>query len=527
MQRVLIIGAGPAGLTAAFELLKRNKKGEEPRFEVIILEESDAIGGISRTVRHSGCRMDIGGHRFFSKDQHVMDWWAAQMPLQGAMSFDDKMLSREKPLSPGGPDPEQTDRVMLIRQRISRIYYLDKFFDYPVSMKWRTIRNMGFMRTLKAGFSYLGAAIAKKPENSLEDFYINRFGRVLYSMFFEGYTEKLWGRHPSGIAADWGAQRVKGLSVRAMLKDMFRKASGKKDAQNTETSLIEEFWYPKFGPGQLWETVADEIEAMGGKIIKNCRVKEIGVKNGRVQAVLCERSGKDYIAQGHTVISSMPIKDLVAGLTGDPVPQDVREIAAGLPYRDFVTIGLLVHRLNLKNETNIPTLGNIVPDCWIYVQDTGVKLGRIQIFNNWSPYMVKDPEHTVWIGLEYFCNEGDDFWNMSEEECISFAAAELEKMGIIREKDVMDAHREKVKKAYPAYFDTYDRIGTVTDYLNGINGLYCVGRNGQHRYNNMDHSMVTAMRAAACIAGEETNKAAIWNVNTEQAYHEEKQENEP
>ena len=521
MKRVIIIGAGPAGLTAAWELLHRGG------FEVLVLEESDTVGGISRTVRHGGNRMDIGGHRFFSKDKEVMDWWAARMPLQGAMAYDDKMLSREKPLAENGPDPEQTDRVMLVRRRISRIYYLNKFFDYPISMKWQTFKNMGFVRTVKAGCSYLASVVSKKPEDSLENFYINRFGRVLYSMFFEGYTEKLWGRHPSGIAADWGAQRVKGLSVTGLVKDMFRKAFGKKNTGNTETSLIEEFWYPKFGPGQLWETVAAEVEAMGGKIVKNCRAKEIRVRDGRFHAVVCEREGKSYLAAGDALISSMPVKDLVAGMTGDPVPPEMQAIAAGLPYRDFVTVGLLVHRMNLKNETNIPTLGNIVPDCWIYVQDTGVKLGRIQIFNNWSPYMVKDPEHTVWIGLEYFCQEGDDFWNMTEEECARFAAEELEKIGVIDAGDVMDCHRERVKKAYPAYFDTYDRMEELTAWLNGIEGLYCVGRNGQHRYNNMDHSMLTAMRAVECVAGERTDKAEVWQVNTEQTYHEEKTEAAP
>ncbi len=520
MKRVVIIGAGPAGLTAAWELLKKN--GNE--LEVVILEESDTVGGISRTVRHGGNRMDIGGHRFFSKDKNVMDWWKARLPLQGAQAFDDALLGRDKPLAENGPNPETEDRVMLVRRRISRIYYLQKFFDYPISMKWQTFKNMGFVRTMKAGFSYLHSAVSKKPEDSLENFYINRFGRVLYSMFFEGYTEKLWGRHPSGIAADWGAQRVKGLSVLGLVKDMFRKAFGSKDAKNTETSLIEEFWYPKYGPGQLWETVAAEVEAMGGVIVKNCRAKEIQVENGRFAAVLCEREGKTYTAAGDALISSMPVKDLVAGMTGDAVPAEMQEIAAGLPYRDFVTVGLLVNRLNLKNETDIPTLGNIVPDCWIYVQDTGVKLGRIQIFNNWSPYMVKDPENTVWIGLEYFCSEGDEFWNMNDAECVDFATKELEKMGVISSGDVLDSHRERVKKAYPAYFDTYDRMNELTAWLNTIDGLYCVGRNGQHRYNNMDHSMVTAMRAAQCILGERQDKMDIWNVNTEQTYHEEQKE---
>ncbi|NTV91041.1 MAG: NAD(P)-binding protein, partial [Clostridiales bacterium] len=259
MKKIVIIGAGPAGLTAAFELLRRTREdGGLPvkdEFEVIILEETEAIGGISRTVRYKDNRMDIGGHRFFSKDSRVMDWWTSLMPLQGSPSYDDKKLGRESRLAETGPDPEKEDRVMLSRRRISRIYYNRKFFDYPISMTPQTFMNMGFVQTVKAGFSFLAASLHKLPETSLENFYINRFGRVLYSMFFEGYTEKLWGRHPREISADWGAQRVKGLSITAIIKDIFSKLLPG-GSRKVETSLIEEFIYPKYGPGQLWEIVA-------------------------------------------------------------------------------------------------------------------------------------------------------------------------------------------------------------------------------------------------------------------------------
>jgi protoporphyrinogen oxidase len=515
MRKIVIIGAGPAGLTAADELLE--KQGE---YEVTILEGSGVIGGISQTVRYNGNRMDIGGHRFFSKSDRVMNKWAELMPVQGKPSFDDIKLNREKKLSEGGPDPEKEDRVMLIRDRVSRIYYRKHFFDYPISMKKETIQNMGFGTTMKAGFSYLGSAMHKLPEDSLENFYINRFGRVLYGMFFEGYTEKLWGRHPRDISASWGAQRVKGLSIRAILKNMI---GGKnKDSKKVETSLIEQFWYPKFGPGQLWETVASDVTKKGADIHMNCTVTEIEKKNGIITAVICDTPDGKKRFEGDYFISSMPLKDLVAGITGEIPEKNIRDIAAGLPYRDFVTVGLLVNKLNLKNETNIRTLGDIVPDCWIYVQDTGVKLGRIQIFNNWSPYMVKDPEKTVWIGLEYFCSEGDDFWNMSDEKCVAFAENELVNMGIIDKDSVLDSHREKIKKAYPAYFDTYSEIDKLVSYLNTIDNLFCVGRNGQHHYNNMDHSMLTAMEAADAIKSENKDKTAIWNVNTEKEYQEEK-----
>lgn len=518
MEKVVIIGAGPAGLTAAYNLLKKSNE-----YEVEILEETQEIGGISRTVRYKDNRMDIGGHRFFSKDQDVMQWWKDILPIQGSPSYDDKILGREKTLEPGGPDPEKTDRVMLVRQRVSRIYYKKKFFDYPISMKPQTFINMGFVQTVKAGCSYLKSSVHKLPEDSLENFYINRFGRVLYSMFFEGYTEKLWGRHPREISADWGAQRVKGLSITAIIKDMFSKLIPSKKNREVETSLIEEFIYPKYGPGQLWETVAAEIEKMGGKIIKGASVNQIELDGEKIKSIsYVDENGQTVRKDGDIFISSMPIKDLVASM-GSAVPAKIQKIAKGLPYRDFVTIGLLVDKLNMKNLTKIKTLNNIVPDCWIYVQDTGVKLGRIQIFNNWSPYMVKDVDSKVWIGLEYFCDEGDSFWNMTDEESAEMATQELIRMGVIdSKKDVLDSHKEKVKKAYPAYFDTYKDIDQAIAYLNQYSNLYCVGRNGQHRYNNMDHSMVTSFETLNNILSGRKDKDNIWNVNTEKEYHEEK-----
>lgn len=512
MKNIVIIGGGPAGLTAAYELLKAGD------CKVTVLEASNTLGGISRTVNNKGNRMDIGGHRFFSKDERIMNWWSDIMPIQGKPSYDDKVLGHDKPFVKGGPDPEKSDEVMLLRERVSRIYYKKAFFDYPVSMNMNTIKNMGLLATMKAGFSYLYSCVKKLPEDNLENFYINRFGRVLYSMFFEGYTEKLWGRHPREISADWGAQRVKGLSITAIVKDMISKLMGTKNNANAETSLIEQFWYPKYGPGQLWELVGSKVCEMGGEILYGKEVSEIKTADGKITSVKC--GDEEFFAD--EFISSMPIKDLVNGMNA---PEDITRIATGLPYRDFVTVGLLVNKLRLVNKTNKRTLGNIVPDCWIYVQDKGVKLGRIQIFNNWSPYMVKDPAGTVWIGLEYFCDEGDSFWNMSEKDCVNFAVKELRKMGVIGKDAVLDSHREKVKKAYPAYFDTYSEFDKVREYLDGYQNLWCVGRNGQHRYNNMDHSMMTAIETAKAIQSGSTDKNAVWNVNTEKEYHEQKTNN--
>jgi protoporphyrinogen oxidase len=517
MKKVVIIGAGPAGLTAADTLLKQGKG----KYQIIILEESDCIGGISRTVEYNGNRMDIGGHRFFSKDERIMNWWKEKLPVQGSPSFDDKILNREKALALGGPDPEKDDDVFLVRNRVSRIYFLNKFFDYPISMKPQTFINMGLKRTVKSGVTYVSSTLHKREENSLEDLYINHFGKTLYSIFFEGYTEKLWGRHPSKIDPSWGRQRVKGISVTEVVKDAVAKVFNKNNKSN-ETSLIEEFNYPKYGPGQLWGKVADDVTSGGVKLIKNAKAVGLRKNNGKIKSVVYEKNGKRVVLDADIVMSSMPVKDLVDAMEFD-VPDNIKTIASGLPYRDFVTVGVLVDKLKIKNETNIKTMNNIVPDCWIYVQDTGVKLGRIQIFNNWSPYLVKDPENTVWIGLEYFCSEGDDFWNMTDDECYKLAVDELVSMGIIESKsNVIDHHREKVKKAYPAYFDTYCDMDKLIAYLNGFENLYCIGRNGQHRYNNMDHSMATAFEAVDVIVNNKRDKSSIWKVNTEQEYHEQK-----
>ncbi len=515
MKNAIIIGAGPAGLTAAYCLLR------DTDITPIILEEEDFVGGISRTVEHNGNRMDIGGHRFFTKNDEVNALWREMMPLQGKPARDDIILGNEKPLAEGGPDPETEDRVMLIRRRISRIYYLKKFFDYPISLKAETFKNMGFSRTMKAGFGYVKSAVVKKEEDSLANFYINRFGRPLYEMFFEDYTEKVWGRNPREIPADWGSQRVKGLSLMKAVGNAITKPFKKKGGK-VETSLIEQYSYPKKGPGQLYETMASEVERLGGRIIKGAKVTRIITEGDKVTKVVAVQGGEEVEYAADVFFSTMPVRDLVAGM-GDGVPAEVRRVADGLPYRDFMTVGLLVKKLGIENKTNLKTVGNIVPDCWIYIQEREVKLGRLQIFNNWSPYMVNDLENTVWIGLEYFCNEGDDQWNMSDEDFIAFAKGELASIGVIDEDDVLDAVRIKVKKAYPAYFDTYKEFDTVKSYLSGIENLWCIGRNGQHKYNNMDHSMLSAMEAVRCVKSGVTDKHDVWEVNTEKEYHEVKE----
>lgn len=519
VKKAVIIGAGPAGLTAAYELLSRSD------IKPVIIEENSFVGGISATLDYKNNKIDMGGHRFFSKSERVMDWWLKVLPLQGKPSKDDIMLNRNPEMSTlkDAPDPEKTDKVMLRRHRLSRIYYLKTFFNYPVSLNLNTIKGLGLWRMFKIGCSYMKAlAFPIKPEKSLQDFMINRFGKELYLTFFKDYTEKLWGIDCAEISAEWGAQRIKGISILKVLKQMLVSLSGKK-SKNVETSFIDSFFYPKFGPGHLWQSVADEVRSKGGVINLNEKVVKINQQNGKIVAVETQTANGDKkVYEGDIFISTMPVKDLITSL--NDVPADVKKVAEGLMYRDFRVVGVLLDKLKLKNTTEFRTVNNIIPDTWIYVQERDVKLGRIQVFNNWSPYLVEDFAHKVWIGLEYFCNEQDKIWTDDDKTFIDFAVNEADKIGIFDKKDVLDAYTHKVKKAYPAYFGSYDKFDEIKNYVNGFDNLYLVGRNGMHKYNNMDHSTLTAMKAVDYILGECKDRNEIWSVNTEAEYHEEKSE---
>ncbi len=530
----IIIGAGPAGLTAAYELL--DKTGIKP----IVYEMTDDIGGISKTINYKGNRIDIGGHRFFSKSDRIMEWWLNIIPLQGAAAKDDLILGRNVPLSWGGskrelrsgysrnvkaPDPEKIDKVMLIRNRVSRIFFLRKFFDYPVSLNFNTISNLGITRTIKIILSYIKIRLFPiKEERSIEDFFINRFGRELYLTFFKDYTEKIWGVPCAKIKPEWGVQRIKGLSIMKAILHAIKNIISKDPSiaqKKTETSLIEQFIYPKFGPGQMWEEVARIVRENGGKIYLKHKVIGLKHRNNRIVEVevMDETTGKTKNQNGDYFFSTMPVKDLIKSM-GDKVPPKVQQVAQGLIYRDFITVGLLLKKLKIKNQTKMETINDIVPDNWIYVQERDVKLGRIQIFNNWSPYMVND-EKTVWIGLEYFCNEGDDLWRKSDEDIMEFAIDELAKIDIIEKKDVLDSIVIRMPKAYPAYFGTYDQFHVIRKYTDSFDNLFLIGRNGMHRYNNMDHSMLTAIVAVENIIKGTRSKDNIWSINAEEEYHEE------
>lgn len=512
----LIIGAGPAGLTAALELLRRSD------ITPIVLEADTQVGGISRTVNHLGNRIDIGGHRFFSKSDWVMNWWKEILPVQaegsGPVRIAYQNQSRDVDVAPvTGADP---DRALLVRGRLSRIYYLRRFFDYPIKLSASTLGNLGPVRVLKISVSYAWATLfPRKPECSLEDFLVNRFGRQLYLTFFKDYTEKVWGVPCHEISAEWGAQRIKGLSVSSALKHALRKLFGLE--QNlVNTSLIERFLYPKFGPGQMWEEVANQVREKGGEIHFAQQVRSLRVVKGSVVSVLAWDAAADREVEFACdyAFSTMPVRDLVVGM--NDVPAEVRKVAEALPYRDFITVGLLAKKMRANPQSRSVNDNNMPPDNWIYIQESDVKVGRLQIFNNWSPGMVADLSK-VWMGLEYFCNEGDALWAMSDDELKVLAKTEMAKIGLLDEADVEDAVVIRMPKAYPAYFGSYTRFEVVREYLDSIQNLFPVGRNGMHRYNNQDHSMLTAKMSVDNILAGIISKENIWAVNVDDDYHEE------
>ena len=519
-KTAIIVGAGPAGLTAAYELLAQTD------IKPIVLEATGDLGGISKTINYKGNRIDIGGHRFFTKSDRVLRWWYNILPLQGEPACDDVVHGRKIPLSqePDAPDPERTDRVLLVRERISRIFFLKRLFDYPLSLSFHTLAGLGLIRTGKIALSYLRSAVLPiKPEESLEDFFINRFGRELYSTFFRDYTEKVWGVPCSRISAEWGAQRVKGLSIKRAITDAAKAiitSDSSVSQKGTEASLIRRFLYPKLGPGQMWTEVARVIREKGGEVHLRRKIVGLASQGKRITSamVLDEATGQTRKADGDYFLSSMPVKDLIAGLR-PCAPDDVCEVANGLVYRDFVTVGLLLKRLRIANNGHTAENDGLIPDCWVYIQEPHIRAGRVQIFNNWSPYLVADPEK-IWIGLEYFCSEGDDLWRMPRDDLVRLAVREMGGIGFVDPEDVLDATVIRTPKTYPAYFGTYNRFSTIRGFTDDFANLFLIGRNGMHKYNNIDHSMLSAMEAVANIAAGTKSKDNIWRINPGGEYHE-------
>jgi protoporphyrinogen oxidase len=518
----VIAGAGPAGLTAALELLRRSD------ITPIVFEADGQVGGISKTVDYRGNRMDLGGHRFFSKSDWVMRWWQEILPVATGQSEAGEILrlnyqGQSRDLVPELSGAASSDAVMLVRQRLSRIFYRRRYFDYPLKLNAATVMNMGLFETLRIGLSYGRAQLARRsPEVSLEDFFINRFGDRLYRTFFKDYTEKVWGVGCQVISSEWGAQRIKGLSItKAIAHAVAGRWRSAADAaqRRTETSLIERFLYPKFGPGQMWEEVARRIGIRGAQIHLGHRVVGIERNASEVTAVSVRENATGSVRRVPCdfFVSTMPICQLAAML--EPDDPDVVRIADRLPYRDFMTAGLLVRKMK-SNGSSRTTANGMPPDNWIYIQEPDVKIGRLQVFNNWSPALVSNPD-TIWLGLEYFCREGDDLWSMDNGRFLDFAAQELEKIQMIDRRDVLDGTVVRVPKAYPAYFGEYSEFGRIRAYLDRFSNLYPVGRNGMHRYNNQDHSMLAANSAVTSIIDRGLGKSAIWLINAEDSYHEE------
>jgi len=523
-KNIIVAGAGPAGLTLAYEVLKQSQAGS---FTPQLFEQDVQVGGISKTVNYKGNRMDIGGHRFFSKSDWVMDWWASHMSYdfteETEIAYQNK--TRTIDTSAVAQDSEGLMGKMLLRNRLSRIYFLRKFFDYPISLSIETIRNLGIVRMAKIGTAYVWSRVFPiREEKNLEDFLINRFGKTLYRTFFKDYTEKVWGIECHKISAEWGAQRIKGLSIISAIKHALfsRFQTNSFRQKNVETSLIEKFLYPQFGPGQMWEIVATKVQAQGGEISLQHRVTDLDVdyQNKRISKVKVQdiQSGKEVWQECDYFVSTMPVKFLTRMI--DQAPDSVKKVAEGLVYRDFITLGVLLKKLKKSKYTDSSDV-NMLPDNWIYIQEPDVRLGRLQIFNNWSPHLVAD-DNTVWLGLEYFCNEEDDLWTMDEAALTKLAISELESIGLIDSEDVLDHTVHKVEKTYPAYFGSYDQFPLLREYLDSFENLFLVGRNGMHRYNNQDHSMLTARYAAEAIISGQVDRDKIWDVNVDDDYHEEK-----
>ena len=484
-KKILIIGAGPAGLAAAFKL------SENPENEVIIFEKSDRVGGLSKTLEHNGYLFDLGPHRFFTKNKEVNEFWESILP------------------SPN----------MLLKDRFTRMFFNNKFFDYPLKLNYQNLNKLGFKEATNIFLSYLKARISpRQPEITLEDFYIDRFGKRLYEMFFAGYTEKVWGLPCNKIPKEWGQQRVKDLSLTKMLSDFFTKIIGLKNKEK-QVSLISQFSYPKYGSGFFYQTLADKLIKRGVKIELNTGLSEIIHEPEKIKESIGQNKNGQEIKIDNLdyVVSTMPIDELIKSL--NPIaPIEIRNISDRLPYRSSIIIAILYKELKIKNDSDLITEANIIPDNWIYVQDSGVKLGRISLFNNFSKSMLKD-KNLPWMSLEFFCNQNDEFWKKNDNELIAIAKEELKKIGLADPENFLTAKVVRVEKSYPAYFGAYAEFSKVKDYLDSFKNLLPCGRNGQHKYNNMDHSIAGGFAAANIIINDWNDKTALWSVNTGQDYN--------
>ena len=476
---IAIIGAGAAGLSAGYELL--SQLGD--KYSVCILESSNQVGGLAKSIDKNGFKIDIGGHRYFSKNPNIISWWNDILPKGDLLKV----------------------------RRHSKILYNQKLLDYPLSLKSETIKAIGFARGVGILTSFFRTANNKATISSLEDLYIKRFGFKLYDLFFNSYTKKLWGRYASEILPDWGYQRVNGLSISKAIANAFFPNN-----KNKEKSLVDCFYYPKYGSGYIWDKVAAEIQKMGGRILLGECVTDIHIVEGSVKSITCQ-SGL-YIEPEY-LISSIPLRELINKT--DAVPDQIANIAKGLEYRAFIIVGLLFPKNSFTNTILNSSDGKLIEDQWIYVQDKSVNTGRIQLFDNWSSSL-KTQDESVCLGLEFFCSEDDYLWNTDDDKFVGIAVNELKKLNFLNaDADAIDFIIHREKHAYPCYWDTYTQIDKLKTYINSVKNLICIGRNGQHHYNNIDHSMETGFKAVETIKGKST-KEDIWKVNTDKSYHEEK-----
>lgn len=501
MKKVIIIGAGPAGLTAGYDLLSKSSD-----YEVTIVEESPVVGGLCARLESEENVLDAGGHMFISKNPAVKNFWTSILPAQGVPSKDDKIIDRYCKIHNGGPDPDVEEDVILSREKLTRIYKDNKFYESPIKFNKDAVKNFGIATSIKSGFSQIGGNVFKHKETSLEDYYINRFGKQLYQMFIEEYLEKIWGREPSRINADFGPVSEKSLIAPIISADK------NKDYEKLPAPYAARYYYPKYGAYQMWETVADRFIEMGGSIHKNCKVTGVTVMNDKIHSVRCCADGDEFVVNCDYLISSMPVRDLILGMdNADPA---VSLAAENLSYRGMVSVCVELTEIKWKNDTeDYKTVDNAIPDSVIYVSNPNVKVSRIQVYNNFSPYMVRNSEH-FYLGLNYYCNEGDYYWSMGNRDWKKTVVNDLLKLGIIDSEDkVVGYNKTKFGKAFPAYYDGYDNLDKIKKYLNKFENLYCVGRNGQHRFSSIDESMKTSFEAVKNIVGYVKSKDNIWDVN--------------
>ncbi|MBO4310884.1 MAG: FAD-dependent oxidoreductase, partial [Lachnospiraceae bacterium] len=502
MKKVIIIGAGPAGLTAGYDLLSKSSD-----YDVTIIEESPVVGGLCARLENDENVLDAGGHLYISNNPAVKKFWSSVLPAQGVPSKDDLQLDRYCKINNDGPDPEVSDDVLLSREKITRVYKDGKFFESPIKFNKDAVKNFGIANSIKTGFSQIGGNVFKHKELSLEDYYVNRFGKQLYSMFLEEYLEKIWGKEPSKIKAEWGE-----IAEKSLIAPVISTEKNIRDYEKLPAPYANRYYYPKYGSFQMWETAADRFIEMGGSIHKNCKVTGFTYGADKIISVRCCADGDEFIVPCDYLISSMPIRDLILGM--DDVDGSIRLAAENLTYRGLISVCVELSDMKWKNDNKeYKSIDDIVPDSVIYISDPNLKVSRIQVYNNFSPYMIRDSKH-FYLGLNYYCNEGDYYWSMGNRDWRKTVVNDLLKLGIIdSEESIIGYNKTKYSKAFPMYYDGYENLEKIINFLNGFENLYCVGRNGQHRFSSVDEAMKTSFEAVNNIIGNVKTKDNVWKVN--------------